>query len=368
MDLYLHIGTDKTGTKTIQKFIYDNKLELASLGVARSEILHEFPAAREKIAYNFTDNKKLPNFYKNKFIKKINIKNINEFEIYFKNFVNKFYEEIDYLSTSFNKLIISTEALYNQFHNKEKIQRLKDFLDKKFKKIYIICYFREQADYFSSLYQQGLKNISSKKTLPIDIDLKIKKEKKEFYNYLYRLSLWADIFGEKNLIPIVYHKNNSLNNFVSLLNLASNDIRFKITQNQNESMFPIQAVLLYNLNIIFNNKLLPINDYNSLFRLFQKNSFFCDLKHYVYPNMDKLFLQIYEEYNDLNTKFAKKFLNIDKNPFNIKKSESINKNDVIIEYARVIDFLIIFLKENKFNLKLFLENQNLFSEFFKKNY
>jgi len=368
MDLYLHIGTDKTGTKTIQKFIYDNKLELASLGVAISEILHEYPIAREKIAYNFMDKKKLTGLHEKKLLEKFNIKNINEFEIYFKNFANKFYEEIDYLSTNFNKLIISTEALYNQLADKAKIQRLKDFLDKKFKKIYIICYFREQADYFSSLYQQGLKNILPSKTLPIDVDLKIKKEKKQVYNYLYRLSLWADIFGEKNLIPIVYHKNNSLNNFVRLLNLASNDIRFKNTQNLNQSELPIQSVLVYNLNIIFQNKLLPINDYNSLFKLFHTNSFFYDLKHYVYPNMDKLFLQIYEEYNNLNIKFAKKFLNIDKNPFNIKKSESTNKNDVIIDHARVFDLLIIFLKENKFNSKLFLENQNLFSEFFKKNY
>jgi hypothetical protein len=84
MDLYLHIGTQKTGTKTIQKFIYDNKLELASLGVARSEILHEFPAAREKIAYNFTDNKKLPNFYKNKFNLKLFLENQNLFSEFFK--------------------------------------------------------------------------------------------------------------------------------------------------------------------------------------------------------------------------------------------------------------------------------------------
>jgi len=209
--LYLHIGNHKTGTTSIQKILANN-----------SEFL-----AKHDISF-FSENTR------DKYVKHGNTNDWISIEPkQLQNGIGGFVKNVDELASKLvdlphDTVIISAEA-FSWIFEKQPIQILHDALSKHFEQIKIIVYLRRQDEQVISHHQQGSKGPdrpeasfygNDPRAIPLNI-----AHHHYYMNYYERISLWADIFGDANLIVKIFDKNqlkdhDVVSDFFSILNLS----------------------------------------------------------------------------------------------------------------------------------------------------
>lgn len=159
MKLYLHIGQQKTGSTTIQKFFEVNRKKLLKNG-------YIYP---QSLGYD----------------KQFDIyKRIDELMDSNSNLHKSFFKELK--KSNCQKLIISEENVFTL--RDELLDKVTYFLNKYFEDVTLICYLRRQYDQAASLYQEVVKG---------KVHLKYnkwiqKKLKQGYYDYNYVLKRWED--------------------------------------------------------------------------------------------------------------------------------------------------------------------------------
>ena len=192
--LYLHIGGHKTGSTSIQNFLRKN-----------AEKLLEFYDV--KTAFKGEINLKL--FIDNKLGKYL-IKQIN----------------LQRLSSSNNKkAIISKENLF-WLNDINEILKLSKPLYKQSKIVKIICYIRRQDQLAISHKQTGTRFKHASDAYghePYALPENISNLIKSYMDYNSKINMWADVFGEKNMIIHPFEKEQLVENDVVLdfLNILS---------------------------------------------------------------------------------------------------------------------------------------------------
>jgi len=144
MRCVLHIGTKKTGTTFLQQFFDDNRAGLRDHGIHFSETLG-LPSNRLFQAY-FQD------FRHDDFMAQRHLRSQLEKDLFFSNFEADFDAELAQLPASTHTFLISSEHLSSRLQSKQEIQRLFNFLKKRFETTDVICYFREQFQFALSSY------------------------------------------------------------------------------------------------------------------------------------------------------------------------------------------------------------------------
>lgn len=182
--LYLHIGQHKTGSTSIQDYLYKNKKK-------------SLFCLNDKGFENKSGNcNHLVKFKgkKNTFKANVNIKSLHQL-IKFKNR---------------DSIIISAEHL-SWLNDKSEIKKLYDELIKYSKEIIVVVYLRRQDLHACSHKLQGFRPYSiagrvydkEKCSLPIQLNNSINN----YLNYYDRLIKWADVFGENNILILPFNKN-----------------------------------------------------------------------------------------------------------------------------------------------------------------
>lgn len=201
--LYLHIGTPKTGTTSIQHFCYTNSEALLKNGF----LYPEFP-------FNYANKGKYRNglFLEAVFCDNDGIRQREQEE---ENFT-KGLQILKELFKTHNNIILSDEgiwtACFNRKRGKPLMRRLKEEAEEAGYNIKIIVYLRRQDDFLLSWYNQIIKhNITSKNTLTWE-------EYFDNYNkyikldYFFCLKKLERIFGKGNIIARRFDKNYFKNN------------------------------------------------------------------------------------------------------------------------------------------------------------
>jgi hypothetical protein len=241
--LYLHIGTPKTGTTTLQNALYDNKEYLHSRGihVAQSSGIKNsrlLPAYCTK-EHRFDD-----------FFRKRGITSIQQKNTFRKDFRSHFTEEIKNLPKTITSVIISSEQLYSRTTSYDEIQNVRNFLIPFFDRIKVICYVREQTDMCVSSFSTAIKS-GNQNCFKAYLD-KCHSDNKR-YNYFKVLSAWRDIFGADNLKVRIYDKqlfkqNSLVNDFFSLIDPSFNQSLLKSTERHNTSLSAFGQLLGITIN------------------------------------------------------------------------------------------------------------------------
>jgi len=165
--VYLHIGQQKTGTTTIQKFFEINRKSLLKKGYLYPKSLG--------------------------FDKQFDIyKNIDELQNENSELHKSFFKEIN--KSKCSNIIISEENVFTL--KDELLDKVTSFLNKYFDDITIVCYLRRQYDQAASLYQEVVKG---KVHLKYDKWI-LKKLKINYYDYSYVLKRWEDRLPHSKVI------------------------------------------------------------------------------------------------------------------------------------------------------------------------
>lgn len=201
--LYLHIGTPKTGTTSIQHFCYNNREALLENGF----LYPEFP-------FVYSNKGKYRNglFLEAVFFDNEGTRQKEQEE---ENFI-KGLEMLKELFKTHNNIILSDEGIWTACFNRKRgrplMRRLKEAAEKAGYNIKIIVYLRRQDDFLLSWYNQIIKhNITSKNTLTWEeyFDNYNKYIKLDYFNCLKKLE---HIFGKENIIARRFDKNYFKNN------------------------------------------------------------------------------------------------------------------------------------------------------------
>ncbi len=222
MKAIIHIGTEKTGSTTIQHFLRDSRSFLQSHGVA-------YP-----LTPGLVDHRQLAYYAKNvykqedAFIREHGLYSPERLAEWKTGFENQLQRELSQLDTSVHSVIFSSEHLHSRLWGESGIQNLKQLLLPWFTEIEILVYLRRQDQVAVSGYSTKLKTGETPgEILNLNVD-----PKNHYYNYYVLLNKWSAVFGRNNVQvrlfdPTSFHNNDLISDFLAAAGISENQQWFK---------------------------------------------------------------------------------------------------------------------------------------------
>ena len=249
--LLIHIGTEKTGTSTIQEFLNINREKLAKHGIGYLK------------SPGLTNNRKIVTFCMapgktDDHIQELGIETYERREFWKRDFKEEFQNEMNTLDPKIHSVIISSEHFHSRLTTEDEVRALFDLLHPFFLEIKILVYLRRQDTLAASLYSTACRvGVFMKSVIP-----KIVDKNNTYYNYFQLLERWAGVFGVKNIVPRIYEtgkllKNDVLSDFIDASGMIENDWELFTPTNQNQSL----SAEVQNILMGF-NKHFPVNAIN----------------------------------------------------------------------------------------------------------
>jgi hypothetical protein len=229
---FLHIGTEKTGTTTIQYFLARNRKLLLEDG-----FLYPYsPEEKDEPKFSGCTHTKLAAFSTNrlqdmhKYLKISNSEDLLKFQ-------NEFQKELtqELNQTKAKTIIFSNEHCSSRLVLKEEIEQLKKLLEPFFEELKIIIYWRRQDKFLLSSYSTA---VIGGRTKPFALPSKeIIKQRYDYWNILQK---WESVFGKENIIVRVFEREqmfegDPLSDFTNFLGIDIKK-RYKTVKVLNESL------------------------------------------------------------------------------------------------------------------------------------
>lgn len=194
--LYIHVGTQKTGTTAIQGFLTDNREILREKGYAYPIFPYYYPRVSEERNAHFLVGRILDE--NGNRCKDIEQKNYREAMDY----IVKLFEEVDYVVLSDEHIWQSTLRDYPFLWDD-----LKKESEKAGFRIKIIVYLRRQDDYAASLWNQIIKTAIRKDRHTQTFDEFIAKPPRYIQlDYYKKLESIAAVLGKDNIVVRVFER------------------------------------------------------------------------------------------------------------------------------------------------------------------
>jgi hypothetical protein len=367
--IYLHIGTEKTGTSAIQNFAIQNVRQLLRHNIL---VLQSLKGNNTELTcYALKDNN-----FKDDQRKHRNIRNIDQLKLFRKELKQKYIKQIN-KNKNFNHIFLSNEHLSSRLTSASELLMLKKLLNDFSKKIKIIIYLRRQDQFLISEYSTAIKNGHTKDfQIPDGIPLKL--------NYSRIISLWEGVFGRENLIIKTYEKESFVNN--DLIDDIFDTMGIKIDNSFfppkkiNSSISPEALVVLRRINHYvpqYSNNKLNASKQELIKFLLGK----CPVENSIHKTSDFFKHDLYNYYVsqiNQNIELAKKYLSRDylflgdkayksnNNPYSVKDNMDINEYP--IQNKLLIELLCEVWEKYYISENNFFTNPRLIKNIFSKNY
>jgi hypothetical protein len=223
--VYFHIGTPKTGTTSIQKFLFDNREKLL-------EKRYLYPLTGIQPRHRFSGNTAGHYNHHNLFWALTKDQN----KVYDPNAGGweDLQREINSVQPEY--VIISAEGFFRKKgFNSNQLSLVRDYLSRY--ETRIIVYLRRQDDWLQSLYGQQVKSHG----YGGDIDQIIVEEKGSL-DYYNMLEPWKNLFGKENIVVKIYEEerlNDGLNyGFLKSIGVNVDDTRRDFQNSEPHNISP----------------------------------------------------------------------------------------------------------------------------------
>ena len=201
MKAIVHIGTEKTGTTSIQSFLYQNRSALRKSG-------YHFLQCAGK-----TNNRDVPTYCMSKdrdddFYRNLGITTVDGRRAYKRTFIQKLEKELSGLPANTRAVIISSEHFHSRLQTREEVQNVHRLLSRYFSEIDIVCYLRDQITTCTSCYSTALKSGNSSSFIEF---VERCTPDSHYYNYWEMLQHWESCFGPDALHVSLFSFEHFLN-------------------------------------------------------------------------------------------------------------------------------------------------------------
>lgn len=216
--IYLHIGTPKTGTSSLQHFFLNNRAILEKNGILYPIWTdHQAWGGKNSIDGNlgWIERNKLTEEEKK--------------------------ERINVLLKSYDKILLSTENIWLEVEKRNFLNIIKDISAEI--EIVVIVYLRKQIDYLESQYRECVRLILLDESFYKICNFPTKemdgvKKSLDYYSVLEEM---ADVIGKKNILVRPYEKGqfkngNIIEDFLELIGLSLSNEFILPERNYNPSM------------------------------------------------------------------------------------------------------------------------------------
>ncbi|MCU0524006.1 MAG: hypothetical protein MUF72_04190 [Elainella sp. Prado103] len=199
MKAFVHIGTEKTGTTSLQHFFANNRHLLGSQGFSYPKALGEVNHLA-LAAYAFQD------VLNDQFLcKNLALKTQGDVQRFRQDLRSKLLEEVK--SSNTDKIILSNEHCSSRLTSPDEITALRDLLESVVEEIELIIYLRRQDSFLLSSYSTFIKSGNIKSlTIPSGALLK------NHYDYWEILEKWHSIFAKHKIVVRVFEKGQLIDN------------------------------------------------------------------------------------------------------------------------------------------------------------
>jgi len=239
MKLSLHIGTEKSGTTTIQEFLRLNHQVLRQAGVYIPKTLG--PSNHRKLPAMFANDTVLDDFFRHQgLLEKAD--RVTEKQRWRAEF------RAEMRSHQCNHVVISSEHLQSRLTKAEDIAKLAAYLSEIFEKINVYVYMRNPLETAVSLYSTALK---SGGVLP-DVPPPANPYWNNIVNHKQTLLRWQANFSNARIVPRLFQVSDFVNgdliqDFIAAVGLPP-DAPYQQPARANESLNLVGIELLRRIN------------------------------------------------------------------------------------------------------------------------
>lgn len=191
MNLILHIGTEKTGTTSIQEFLKKNIDQLKRNAI----YIPQVPMVGDG------NHRWLPLFANNTkssdgFVRQLQFKSDEDRKKIIDEKKRKFMSECHDAANACNTLILSSEHLHSQLKTLEEIQRLRNLLEEVADKILIVIYIRDPLKMAVSRFSTAIKAGRTNSVLPSPSQRNLE----QVFNYDQTIKRWKECFPDAKIL------------------------------------------------------------------------------------------------------------------------------------------------------------------------
>lgn len=216
--LYLHIGTPKTATSSIQEFLHINRIILEQHGYCFPKLPHKYPY----VCSNRNAHFMVENLYFEDGTRDLNL----EME-----FLREGLDQVRDCFKQFDNVILSEENLWrvSSYSHKELFPYLKQEAAQQGYLIKIIVYLRRQDQFLVSNWNQCVKQGKTAYTVTLNSYIKnTQKKTRLVINYASKLDKISELFGKENLIvrrfdPQSWKNHSIIYDFTDCIGLTLTD-------------------------------------------------------------------------------------------------------------------------------------------------
>jgi hypothetical protein len=238
--IFLHIGTEKTGSTSIQKFMADSAGKLDSLGVVYPD---KFGGSNHIDLTIYAANpERTTNLRASPHARKMRRNSVYEnFESYFSHTMNSEYR------CENRTVIFSNEHLSSRLVVREELESLKKLLESISKDITVILYLRPQEVFLTSLYSSAIRNGH---TVPFDLWIGRQYDKPHLH-YSRLIDMWSNVFGRDKIrvrsFEAAVNGRGLIEDFISACEIpAFGHARHKAARNRSLSKTTLRFLRLVN--------------------------------------------------------------------------------------------------------------------------
>jgi hypothetical protein len=211
--IYLHIGTQKTGTTTLHAVGRDNRASLAARGIL-------YPAAPGPLNHVGLTLYATGSIGNRELMRDAELRTPDDLAAYQAALPGRLRAEI--AASGCATVWLSNEHLSSRVRRPDQVARLADMLHELAPDVRVVAYLRHQPEYYLSTYSMMLKAGGSRETPPPE------SEREFYYNYEKMLSLWADAFGDPAIVVRVFERAAMVNgdvvdDFLALMGIERGD-------------------------------------------------------------------------------------------------------------------------------------------------
>ena len=243
--LVLHIGSPKTGTTSLQSWLYAKRAPLDQAGVYLPSSIGQ-PRNR-CLAAAFDPGEDLSGDIMQSFLKRYALGNADH-EVIRQVILSEFESEISGVQN--NVVVVTSEHLHQSVCSEESIRQLHEFLIQFFDDIQVICWFREQYAMCRSRYFTALK-MGQVRTF--DDFLGSCAQGQHPYDHHRSARMWSSIFGFENFSAYLFPPSSSSSLHADFLSAAGiqhiTPDMLQDVQPRNQSFGLLGFMLLRELNL-----------------------------------------------------------------------------------------------------------------------
>lgn len=238
--LVLHIGTEKTGTTSVQESLAGNRQKLAELGYCypvspgpANHVWLAMLAGQDRLVVDLAGFLGVP---------------VPDLDLARAGFRRAFQAEMAALPASVHTVVLSNEHCHGRLVRREEIQELKRFLAPHFREVEVWLYLRRQDRLAVSHYSTKLRgNFTAERIFP-----KVHPSA-WYYNYFELASAWAEVFGRDAMRLRIYERRELLGqdvatDFLAQLGIEDPAALLGLAQEANTALSALGQVVLLEFN------------------------------------------------------------------------------------------------------------------------